>query len=402
MSPKPLSTIIALSALFCGQAPTAEPSKPATTGRPNIVYIVADNVTFEHMGKAYGGENVTPAMDSIADRGVRFERMYVPTPLCVPSRYSILTGRYPERCTAAHYLESEPPGEPFYDVSGIELEPGRANLPSVLGSAGYRTGYVGKFHLYHGELGPELAPKEKVHISDPEITRIMREKNDALAAHIKTCGFEWVGGAEAGNGYPVENAYRQNLDNEGAKHNLEWEIASALEFIDQSAKGDKPFFLYLATQMYHLTVNLEKNLLGDYERVGRYTERGCLDKAPEVPMPSRKEIVAEAQRLRPPAERKERREYFLSSGHDAEFMLWLDYGVKALLDRLASLGVADNTIVVFISDNNQSGKSTAYEGGIHVPSAMMWPKGIPAGQENRHIVSSLDIAATLLDAARRE
>ena len=356
--------------------------------KPNIVYIVVDNVTFEHMGKVYGGENVTPAMDSIAERGVLFERMYVTSTMCIPSRYSILTGRYPEQCTSKAFLAASPTGSQFLDHMSCELEPDRPNLATALRGAGYRTGFVGKFHNFSertGRLGPDFKLEKKTHISDPQLNEWLRARNDAVAAHIASCGFDWVGAAEFGNGYG-EFKGMQYLDADGVGHNLEWEIEYALKFLDDSAKGDKPFFLYLATKMYHLPFNPKVELLGDYEKIGRYTQRGLLDKAPQVPMPSRKEIYEMAKDSG-------------SNLSDSTAMRYLDFGVKAVLDRIDSLGLKDNTLVVFLSDNNQNGKSTVYEGGVHVPSSMMWPKGIPAGQKKQHILSSLDIVATLMEAA---
>jgi len=124
MTPRLQLFILCALSVLCGFTHAAE-----TAQKPNIFYLVIDNVTFVHLGKAFGGNNVTPAMDSIAQRGVRFERMYVTAPLCVPSRYSILTGRYPERCTSPAFLEANPAHESWYEVGQVELEPDRPNLP---------------------------------------------------------------------------------------------------------------------------------------------------------------------------------------------------------------------------------------------------------------------------------
>jgi arylsulfatase A-like enzyme len=376
-----------VKAFFTVLAASTSIAVAAQPTRPNIVYIIVDNVTFEHMGKAYGGENVTPAMDSIAERGVRFERMYVTSPMCIPSRYSILSGRYPEQCTSKSFLAENPPGTQFWNHAVCELEPGRANLATALRGAGYHTGFVGKFHSYEGQLGPEFTLEEKTHISDPQLNEWMRARNDAVAAHIASCGFDWVGAAEFGNGFGLLHHHgMKNLDTDGVHHNLEWEIEAALRFLDDSVKGKQPFFLYLATKMFHLPFDPEVDLLGDYETIGRYTERGMIDQAPVVPMPPRREI----------------HEMSKDGGRTpmvSTAMRYLDFGVKAVLDRIEGLGVKQNTIVVFLSDNNQNGKSTVYEGGVHVPSSMMWPKAIAAGQSCPRILSSLDIVATLMDAA---
>jgi arylsulfatase A-like enzyme len=325
---QPILALLALLTVLGGQTHASEPP------RPNIVYLVIDNVTFEHMGKAFAGQNLTPAMDSIAERGVRFERMYVPTPLCVPSRYSILSGRYPERCTSPAFLEANPANaylttsldtctspafleanpahESWYEVGAVELETDRPNLPKTLQAAGYRTGFVGKFHNFHGTLGPEVKAEGR-HLSDPALQEPLRQRNDALAAHIRACGFDWVGGAEWGLGFAQIG---NDLDTSGVHHNLEWEVANALEFLDGCKDRTKPFFLYLATRLYHLPFDPEKDLRSDYAEAGRYSDRGLLDKAPAVPMPSRTEIADMAARE--------------SRRRDTAGMKWLDFGVRAV------------------------------------------------------------------------
>lgn len=382
---RPVSVLVALICLLGLQtALFAE-------DQPNIVYIVADNIGFEHMGKAYGGPTSTPTMDSIAEEGALMQRMYVPNPLCVPSRYSILAGRYPERCSAEEYLKKYPAGEEAWD-SGVELEPDLANLPKTLQSAGYTTGFVGKFHNAHGKDG--LISRKKwdgTHITDPEVTPILEKLNDRLNQHIQSCGFDWVGGAAFGNGL-VSAA--SGIDTDGVHHNLEWEVDNALTFLDQQKDKDEPFFLYLATKLFHLPVNTEEDFLSDYDKVGRYTERGALKEAPNVPMPPRKEIVDIARREVGEAAIEDK-----GLDRNAIALRVLDFGIKAVLDRLEAMGVEENTIVIFVSDNAQIGKSTVYEGGIHVPSAIRWPRVIPSGTKVPEIVSTVDIAATLIDIA---
>ncbi|MDQ8209639.1 sulfatase-like hydrolase/transferase [Coraliomargarita sp. SDUM461003] len=354
----------------------------AAPTKPNIVYIVIDNVEFEHMGKAYGGDKVTPAMDSIAEDGALMQRMYVPTPLCIPSRYSILAGRYPERCTEEDYLKEYPKGDETWGVD-VALETDLPNLPKTLQTAGYTTAFVGKFHNSRNKdlvIRSELNGK---HITDPEVTPVLEKYNDRLIQHIQSCGFDWVGAAGFGNGL-VGSA--NGVDTDDVHHNLEWEIDHALQFLKQQQEQDSPFFLYLSTKLFHLPVNTEEDFLSDYSKVGRYTERGLLEKAPEVPMPSRKEIVEIARK---------------DSGdeRDAIAMRVLDFGIQAVLDQVEAMGIDDNTIIVFISDNAQMGKSTVYEGGIRVPSAIKWPKVIQPGTQLTEIVSTLDIATTLIDVA---
>jgi len=378
----------------------------AAPDRPNIVYIVVDNVEFAHMSKLYGGVNSTPAMDSIANDGAMMERMYVTTPLCIPSRYSIISGRYASRCNMPGYLKKYPAGKAEWDVN-VELEPGRPNMATTLQAAGYTTGFVGKFHNA-AKRDPKFASKknwEGTHITDPEVTPVLKELNANLNQYIQDCGFDWVGAPSHNNGLV---STMPGLDVDGLHHNLEWEVDSAVKFLKQQQSKDKPFFLYFATKLFHLPVDVEKDFLSDYEKVGRYTEEGLLEKAPDVPMPSRKEIVETVRKSKSKGEKKDSgkgkkkgkkkgKEFY--ADRDAVAMRVLDFGVKSLLDTLKETGAADNTIVVFISDNSQMGKSSVYEGGIKVPAAIRWPGVIKPGTRLPHIVSTLDVAVTLLDIA---
>ena len=116
--------IAALLALLVSPARSASPSKP------NVVFIVIDNVDFGYMGKCYGGTGLTPHIDRIAERGVKFTRAYAVTPLCVPSRYTCLSGRYASR---AH--DADPAMMPRNDDEAgghIALETNLPNLPKVM------------------------------------------------------------------------------------------------------------------------------------------------------------------------------------------------------------------------------------------------------------------------------
>jgi len=134
-----LLAIAALWALIAGcPSYAAEP-------RPNVVFIIIDNVDFNHLGKCYGGASLTPHMDRIAERGVKFTRAYAVTPLCVPSRYTCLSGRYASR---AHSTALGDAADDEDEGGGhIALEADLPNLPGVMQQAGYRTGFVGNTTL---------------------------------------------------------------------------------------------------------------------------------------------------------------------------------------------------------------------------------------------------------------
>lgn len=120
------------------------PPAVAAEHRPNVVFIIIDNVDYAYLGKCYGGNGLTPHLDRIAGRGVKFTRAYAVTPLCVPSRYTCLSGRYASR---ARETQPADDGDEESGVGHIALEANLPNLPDVLRRAGYATGFVGKYHL---------------------------------------------------------------------------------------------------------------------------------------------------------------------------------------------------------------------------------------------------------------
>jgi arylsulfatase A-like enzyme len=360
-------TIIAL-------LPALWASVDAAERRPNVVYIVIDNVDFQYLGHCYGGSGLTPHMDRIAERGVKFTRAYAPTPLCVPSRYTCLTGRYASRCSSPVALAANPPGP--WRFSACELEANRPNVARVMKAAGYATGFVGKYHLEEEKYGMWFSGKEGS-VFAPEADAWLKARNAWLVGRIRQRGFD-----DIFNAIDFRNSQFRGIDFEGVNHNMEAEVLGALQFIDRNR--DKPFFLYLATHLLHLPLN-PKLLLGDYTKQGRVTEGGLLSESPKVPMPSRKEIY----------------ETVLKAGGKTaqQFGIhWLDAGIGAVVDRLDQLKLLDNTLVIVFSDNNQRGKETIYEGGARVPLLMMWPNRFSAGQTCDKLVASIDFVPTIFDA----
>ena len=365
---EPLGVIAFLPFFFLGQ-PLVAVEPP-----PNVVFIIIDNVDFGHMGKCYGGSGLTPHMDRIAERGVKFNRAYAVTPLCVPSRYTCLSGRYASRAHEAGVEDAADEGE---GGGRIALEADLPNLPNVMQRAGYRTGFVGKYHLEPEKYGRD--PGKDGDVFGPEADAWLKERGAWLTGRIKQRGFDFISA-------PIDFRTSQfkgiELYGRDYSHNMEAEVKGALEFIDQSRS--RPFFLYLSTHLLHLPFKPQL-LLEDYAKYGRVTEGGLLPEAPRVPMPSRREIHATATA----AGAKTAQQFG---------MHWLDCGIGAVVQRLEELKLADNTLVVVFSDNNQRGKETLYEGGTRVPLLMMWPRRIKAGSVCDRIVANTDFVPTILDA----
>lgn len=343
----------------------------AAETRPNVVFIVIDNVDFAHMGKCYGGSSLTPQLDRIAERGVKFTRAYATTPLCVPSRYTCLSGRYASRSQNSAGGETED-GEGGWN---IELEKDLPNLPNVMHGAGYTTGFVGKYHLEH-EKYPRYEGKE-ASVFSAEADAWLKKRNAWMTDHIRQRGFDFVF-----NAADFRSSQFRDVDFEGGNHNMEADVLGALDFIGQNQ--DKPFFLYLAPRLLHLPVN-PKLLLEDYAKMGRVTEGGLLPEAPKVPMPARKDIHAAAAAA--------------GATTAQQFgMHWLDCGLGAVVTRLEELKLLDNTLLIVFSDNNQRGKETLYEGGARVPLLALWPRRFKPGSVCDRIVANTDFAPTIFDA----
>lgn len=345
----------------------------AAEPRPNVVFVVIDNVDFGYMGKCYGGDGLTPHLDRIAERGVKFTRAYAVTPLCVPSRYTCLSGRYASR---GHQTD----GDDADDEEGssrVALEADLPNLPNVMQKAGYRTGFVGKYHLEAEKYG--RFPGKDGDVFGTEADAWLKQRSAWLTGHIKERGFDFVG-------TPIDFRTSQfkGIDLYGTifAHNMEAEVKGALDFIDASKA--QPFFLYFSTHLLHLPIKPQL-LLEDYAKYGRVTESGLLPEAPKVPMPSRKEIYETAKAA--------------GATTAQQFgMHWLDCGIGAVVHRLEELKLLDNTLVVVFSDNNQRGKETLYEGGARVPLLMLWPQRFKASTVCERIVANTDFAPTIFDA----
>jgi arylsulfatase A-like enzyme len=160
-----------------------------------------------------------------------------------------------------------------------------------------------------------------------------------------------------------------------AEHNMEWFTAGALKFLDRQKGSGRPFFLYFAPNIPH-SAN-PQFLKAD----PRATAEGFVDWHLGV-QPSRKDV---AQRLAA-----------VGGAPNAAWAIWLDDGIGVVLKKLDELGMADNTLVIFSSDQQTGGKWTCYQGGSRVPFSVRWPGHVKPG-ENDTVLSSVDVVPTLLE-----
>ena len=325
--------------------------------RPNIVFIVADDLGFADLG-CYGGRDaefgpVSPVLDSLAAKGIKFTQGYANSPVCSPTRFALMTARYQYRLRGA---AEEPINSKSRGSTTLGLPPEHPTLPSLLRASGYRTALIGKWHLgYPPTFGPLRSGYEE--FFGPMAGGVDYFTHcDSRGQHDLWCGEE----ERADEGYLTDLISQRSVD-----------------YIDRMAEGAKagtPFFLSL-----------------------HYT-------APHWPWETRDD-EALAQEVKDNL-------FHLHGGniHSYRRMIHhMDEGIGQVMAALARHGLSDNTLVVFTSDNGGErfsdnwplvgGKMDLTEGGIRVPWIAHWPAVIAPGGVSPQQCLTMDWSATLLDAA---
>ncbi len=350
--------------------------------KPNVIIFQTDDQEFNTLG-CYGGDVLTPHSDSIAREGICFTRGYTTTGVCMASRYGTLTGQYPSRCAHPRFTSLYPDGvmtEPSFNTSIVH---GQQTIAHVLKNAGYKTGYVGKWGL-GGLREPERIQKlpvtgewagawketpDDIDPADPDISGILEQNHAVHSEDILDHGFDYA-----------ESIYWGNPEGFASRalnyHNPEWITDGALRFIDEN--HDNPFFLCINHTLHHIPHPQESLFRAD----PRVTAGGYLDKAPDV-MPPRAEII----------------ERIKKAGFQPEtaYATWLDDALGAVINRLEEFGLYDDTLLLFISDNQVPAKGTIYEGGVNVPYMIRYPRLIPQGIKTNHLAQNLDLVPTVFD-----
>jgi len=315
--------------------------------KPNIVLILADDLGFADISCNGRREYATPNIDRIAERGVRFTQAYANSAVCSATRLALITGRYQYRLPLG--LE-----EPLAGKNHIGLPPEHPTLPSLLREAGYATALIGKWHL--GVL-PSFGPLKSGY------DRFWGIRSGAIDyfTHLNSRGAPdlWDGDV------PVErNGYLTDLLGD-----------RAVETVNEHAAAKKPFFLSLHFNAPHWPWVAHGDE-GESERLRggnlRHYDGGTM------------------------------RTY-------ARMVQAMDTQIGRVLQALDVNGIADNTIVIFTSDNGGerfsdtwpfSGvKTELLEGGLRVPAVMCWPAGLKAGIVSDQVMATMDWLPTLLHAA---
>ena len=322
------------------------------TPRPNIVFIVADDLGFADLG-CYGGRApVSPVLDRLAAQGLRFTQGYANSPVCSPTRFALMTARYQYRL---HGAAEEPINSKSRGSTTLGLPPEHPTLPSLLRDAGYRTALVGKWHLGYP---PAFSPLRSGY---DEFFGPMSGGVDYFT-HCDSRGTHdlWQGEAEH-----REDGYLTDIISK-----------RTVETIERFASpgGGKPFFISV-----------------------HYT-------APHWPWETRDDAALAAE--------VKDNLFHLHGGniHTYRRMIeQMDEGIGWIVDALAAKGVARDTLIVFTSDNGGErfsdnwplvgGKMDLTEGGIRVPWIAHWPARIAPGGVSEQLCMTMDWSATMLLAA---
>lgn len=365
-----VAALVSLTAILpqhAGRVLGAEPANPPS--RPNIVVILADDLGWGSL-TCYGAKGLhTPALDRLASQGRRFTNAYAPGSVCSPTRYALMTGRYFWRTDIKD-------GYALLEDSPLHIEPGRLNLASLTKSLGYHTAAIGKWHLGLGTAaktdwnqplspGPLSIGFEEYFGLATHITNHPRAfiENDTLLGRVpgQLVAIEGKGKSQRTVGIDPLPAH------DGVLGTL---TGKATGWIEAHRQG--PFFLYFAPNAVHNPVTPSKNFHGSpYGKYGDFIEE-------------------------------------------------LDWSVGQILDTLDRLKLADNTLVIFTSDNGgvmnpnsageesvafhaglaingnlRGGKHSVFEGGFREPFLVRWPGKVPAGTVCDQIVCISDVLATL-------
>lgn len=363
---------------------------------PNIVLILADDLGYSELG-CYGQQKIkTPNLDRMAAEGMRLTQFYAGAPVCAPSRCVLMTGKHLGHAAIRDNSEVQPEGQ--WPLPAEEV-----TIAEILKSRGYATAAIGKWGL--GPPGSSGDPNAQgfdlffgyncqrhAHNHYPSWLYRNHERialnNPEFSAHQR-----FPDGANPND----PTAYNQYIGNDYAPDRM---LAEALDFIEKNR--DRPFFLYYATTVPHLALQVPRDSLEEY--LGQFPETPYLGDRGYLP-------------------------YFAPRATYAAMVSRLDRDVGRILEEIKRLGLDANTLVIFTSDNGPTHgrgggpeegvggsdsvffesagsfnglKGSVFEGGLRVPMIARWPEKIPPGTISDHVGVFYDFLPTFAEIVAAE
>jgi len=324
------------------------PARVPARRKPNIIFILADDLGWAELGCCGNRFNETPHLDSLARAGMRFTNAYASAPVCSPYRAALMTGQWPARVGITDYLRPN-------DAKHLSTD--HVTIAEALKSAGYATGIIGKWHLTgYANHGAKEVPPSK-HGFDETILSENRG----------------IGGGSYFHPYHFNREIEQRI--KPKEYLVDRVNLEAVDFLERHKNG--PFFLYVSHYAVHTRLVGRPDLVAKYER---------------------KPGAGRGQRAR------------RNNPHLAAQLELIDHGVGMIVRKLEELQIADDTVIVFTGDNGgedrvtsnaplRAGKSTLYEGGIREPLIVRCPRVAPAGAVCKTPTSNVDFHPTFCDLA---
>ncbi|MCM2370288.1 sulfatase [Aporhodopirellula aestuarii] len=350
---------------LCAVSATASGKDAETEGKlPNVVLIMADDLGWKDL-HCYGNDKLdTPHLDQLARQGLLFTDAYSAAPVCTPTRAALMTGESPARLNITNHAGGHPenfqkPGTDLITPTWLRHLPlERVTLAEQLKAAGYATGFVGKWHLSHRSRSNSNTDEDQP--TEPEL----RPEHQGFDINIGGCRFG--GPPSYFSPYGIPNL-EGKIDGEYLPDRCADEC---IDFIKSAqADGNRPFFLCWWNYSVHYPFQAPADLIAKYEQ----------RKGPGVENPTYAAMIE-----------------------------GMDTSIGKLIDAIDQQGLGEETLVIFTSDNGpfdanvqplRAEKGYLYEGGIRVPMIVRWPGHVRAGTQTSTPAITMDIHATILDAA---
>jgi arylsulfatase A-like enzyme len=327
--------------------------------RPDVILIVTDDQGYGDLGVKGNPVIRTPHIDAMAARSAAMTRFYV-SPVCTPTRASLMTGRYNHRTRAIDTF-----------VGRAMMEPGEVTLAEILRGAGYRTGIFGKWHL--GDAYPMRA-------IDQGFEEALVHRGGGIGQPSDPPGGEgkYTDPILFHNGEPVQT--------EGYCTDVFFD--RALDWIETQHRAGESVFAYIATNAPHGPFHdVPERLLEEYRKVDLSNDRFPQEHG--HPLPARADLGRRARIF--------------------AMITNIDENVGRLFERLDALGMTESTMVIFMVDNGPNGhryvagmrgwKGHVHEGGVRSPFFVHWPARLQAGHASDRVAAHIDVLPTVLEAA---